>query len=264
MYLIYKDVDLYLINLLNDFNEINLLVKIGKLNKKYNSIIKEKLRDFYELWNKHNNKNFSGCANASCFKCDNYFDFSVRFGNSKICKYLYMKYTNKNDFCYKPYFNLACKYDNLDNAKWLLELGIKCNKINIHEDIFNFDKSYIFMNCLQFGKMNVTKWLYDLALKENIKLNVGYGDGYYFIITCQFGYIEAAKWMLSVDNTINIHSCNEDAFSLACIGGHFDIVYWLYNYSLKINSKINMDIVYHRINGKNIDEHILNFIKNIK
>ena len=229
-HIIFKDIDIYFINLLFDHNEINLLKNISELNKKYNQIIKEKLKDFYAFWN---------YISSIKYKF-NIFAESCIFGNLNVVKF----YKNKiNDEKLDKYFYLSCEYGHLDIAKWLYTLN---GKIKIH-----YGNEGPFRLSCENGYLHIAQWIYSLDGEIYIHMY----DDYAFRWSCKNGHLNIAQWLYSLDNKIDIHIGADWAFIKSCKYGHLSVVQWLYSLDGEINIHANNDYAFKRS-----PQHILDWL----
>ena len=157
MYIIYKDIDLYFINLLLDHGEIETLIKLSCLNRKYNIIINDILMDMY-------NKFVEKCVETGhliIIAIKNiyakYFMLSIEQGNMNVTKFIYYKFYRhikvniEIDDDRWP-FQIACFDGYLHILKWMYSLSDKTELIKknelintgiIYDKIYNFSPSHI-------------------------------------------------------------------------------------------------------------------------
>lgn len=141
---VFKDIDDYFIHLLFDHNEIDLLIKISILNRYYNFIIKDLLRDFHKYF----------------FIYKSNFIDSIPFGNLMICKFIYHNYDLVKDHRFQMLFINCCQNNKLDIAKWLYNTG----GIDIHSvDNYTFSvDNYTFSIINQ----NTKNWINSIILQK--------------------------------------------------------------------------------------------------
>ena len=218
MWIIYKDIDLYFIDLLYDANEIDTLKLISLINKKYNLIIKNKLEKFYEFY-----------ENDAYIKNINYiFLKSCAFGEIKICKYLIKKDSDTiikhGEYIYKNAFGISCEKGHIEIAKWIYSL----NTIKLDDIISSLGYS-----CVK-GHLEIVKWLYSLYMtNERVKTKVNKKNidiNRIIEVCCINGHLEIINWFYSIyesnglENTIYINN----SFMISCENNHLDVAKWIY------------------------------------
>ena len=153
MYIIYKDIDLYFINLLLDHSEIEILINLSCLNRKYNVIINEILMNMYNNFVEKYNDTKYIITVAAKNSYDINFILSVTYGNMNVSKFIYYrfyKHIDVNDYNIKLPFQIACVYGYLHIAKWMYSLFNKTELI---------DTKIKYNNICIFSPPYVKEWL---------------------------------------------------------------------------------------------------------
>lgn len=246
-YIIYKDVDIYFIDLLYDHNEIDLLKNISKLNKKYRKIIRKKLEDYYDIFD------YKDIISKRADKYDLFYK-SIRIGKLNVSKYIYkINIKPKIDLHtdHELAFRLGCKYGHLEIAKWIWNISNKT--IDLHRDNY-----CIFQITCQHGHTEIAKWLIDISGNT---INIYADDNLAFRWSCENGQIETAKWLHSLD--VNINALDNYAFKWSCRNGHLEIVKWLFSISKISIIKFFLDPANYDYIFSNSPWNILQFLKQI-
>ena len=111
-------------------------------------------------------------------------------------KLLYF-HLNKTIRILPPTFSTACRFNNLELAKFIY-------LIEPHIYISD-DDEYIFRNACKSGHLELAKWL--LSIKPDIDISIK--DEYAFRWAC-YGHLEVAKWLISIKPDINIDAFHND------------------------------------------------------
>ena len=189
-------------------------------------------------------------------------------------KYLIHEYNlnihKSNEFL----FRICCKYDHLDLAKYLINLGIQTNNpIDIHayDDKFDDDVltsacinnskmiltyllkytvkknchfqstvlSRVFLKCCDQNLFDVSKQLVQYSIDTNNIINRKYYDTA-FIYCCRNNAIEFIDYLFALsvvmDLHINIHVRDDQVFYEACTRNNIDMIKYLVNLGEKLNS----------------------------
>jgi hypothetical protein len=139
-------------------------------------------------------------------------------------------------------FRNACKKGHILCAKWLY------NKYNINIEI---DENTSLYFALSNGHLDIAKWIIDITHTplDHTILNFG------FCKACENGHLTTAKYIY--DNyDINIHNTDDYALRWSSMNGKFDIVKWLIDTCLSIDSICDDNIIlafYNSIISGNIN-----------
>jgi hypothetical protein len=141
----------------------------------------------------------------------------INYDNLDDFEWLFLDYCKNNNlegikrieqytefYIYKQGFEKACKYNNLEIAKWLLILEKKHG--------INYNKTTVFYGVCVSGNLEVAKWLMTLDDKPDIHAN----NEILFITACIFGKLDIIKWLLSLEDKPDIHIMNDYAFKAIC------------------------------------------------
>ena len=125
-------------------------------------------------------------------------------------------YDNAEAFC------LACEYEHLEVAKWLLD---------IEPLIKQYIDEKLFINLCEFGKLEVAQWL--ISVKPDIDISAEDEEAFRF--ACKRGQLKVAKWLISIKPDIDISAECDYAFIISCRNGELEVAKWL----LEIKSDID-------------------------
>lgn len=160
-------------------------------------------------------KNPTGDLQSTLKKC---FQIACKYGNIEIAKWMLTvehrvirQYMADDSL---P-FGISCFHGQLEMAKWLL-------KINPSFVITNKEEAS-FCNACKGGQIEVAQWL--LSLKPNINISVNNESP--FTTSCYYGYLKMAQWLLTIKPDIDISANNNIAFVSACKNKHIDVALWL-------------------------------------
>lgn len=129
--------------------------------------------------------------------------------------------------CDENAFVLACIYNQLAIAKWLVKFGEKNNtRIDIHTN-----EDYAFVTACKYGNIDIAKWLIQLADKYG-QINIHARNDAAFASACEYGHLDIAKWLVDLGTDyaygkINIHVDNNNAYRLASGNNYVEVTDWL-------------------------------------
>ena len=128
----------YFVNLLLDHNEMDIILKLSCVNRKYNYINREILTNIYTEFIKKYKKEISKCyVNIKNNDIIKQFLISIEYGNINVAKYIYGRYhdnlSQNEDYLQenKLIFIVVCMKGHLRIAKWIYLLFVKTGKIKI-------------------------------------------------------------------------------------------------------------------------------------
>ncbi len=148
------------------------------------------------------------------------FEEACKYGHLEIAKWLYSKNPNIN-ICWNNMFSEVCRHGRLEVAQWLYSIH------HIHSEYEAFKYS------LEHDHVELVKWLYGLINKSQIGILEIIRD------TCEKCQVEITIFLIKESN-IDIHYNNDMFFTTAFVNECIELVKWLYNYSIQINSPINI------------------------
>ena len=143
----------YFVNFLLDHNEMDIILKLSCVNRKYNNINNKILTNKYDEFVKKYEKDISKCY---IYLNDNsimrHLYVSVEYGNINMAKYIYSRYHQHNNYIYKinnmPFIT-ACMRGYLRIAKWIY-LTRKGSKDMVRNNM---------VVILQYSPSHIKKWL---------------------------------------------------------------------------------------------------------
>lgn len=160
---------------------------------------------------------------------------------------LYIKQNINNLFMLKDESDYIEKY-----IWWLYDLSETETETQI---IINVD--YLFKLCCYTGYTDLAKWLYDLYIIDNDKINII--NYVVFEMCCIYNQLNSAKWFFTMTQ-INVYNKNDFVFRKCCENGYIELVQWL----CTLSDKYVINIIDDKIEYKmlNLEDRIKNKINN--
>ena len=167
-------------------------------------------------------------------------------------------------------FSYCCRDGHFELVKWLWEIELSLRSNNHIKKYRNFGitkrswelyrginihgfKEQAFKLCCESGNLHIAKWLWNLGLNGERKIDVNINGGYIFTGICKNGHLNILKWLWEeiniskrywldnnklqrgLEDTIAERNINEDykqilgndLFKISCMNGHLNIAKWL-------------------------------------
>lgn len=140
-----------------------------------------------------------------------------------------------NDY---TFFSNCCNgYRGMDKLIFLFNVYAKC-------ETTDFTKMFTNENLIKIGShYDDIVWFNETAKTYNIQLNLNYDNDYLFRI----GGLDLHKYVYE-NSKVDIHACNDDAFTSACDYKNIDIASYVYNLGIEDEKnggrRVNIHMVY--------------------
>lgn len=178
---------------------------------------------------------------------NNVFLSACKNGNLKMMRWIYeqslqdAKLINIH-YQYDQCFYYCCQ-KSLDAVKWLIQLSVE---INDPFD-FKFIKHEGFQYACIYNQLDIAKWLLTFFDNNATPLELVDVKESLFQRCCSCSRdTTVVQWLVDVCSDkgcpIDIHANNDHVFRLACHRGNIIFAKWLYDYALRINSKIDIQL----------------------